>query len=245
MRRLFTLCLFLVICQHASFALDGPIQASVTLPCLPQTAVFTPDACSVEWCGPAFIGILKPLCWIVVHIEGEPYERGVQHGKLLSNEIARYVRCMAENASSKDPSEAWHQTRTIVNGLFLHRFEREYLEEMQGIADGCRSSERREFRRPAAGFDRHRRRQCLGGDYDDRRRASGLADGPRRRPFSRRARTSRQTAARRAVLRIRRDRPGDRRWQKSSSGISRCTNCIPRRSSISGSTSSLQKAIAF
>jgi hypothetical protein len=31
--------------------------------------------------------------WIVLHIEGAPYERGVQHGRLLAPEIAAYLRC--------------------------------------------------------------------------------------------------------------------------------------------------------
>src|SRR5262245_61500150 len=29
--------------------------------------------------------------WWVVHVEGAPYERGVQHGKLLAEEIAGYL----------------------------------------------------------------------------------------------------------------------------------------------------------
>ena len=33
--------------------------------------------------------------WVVVHVEGEPYERGVQHGRLLAPEIAAHVRCFA------------------------------------------------------------------------------------------------------------------------------------------------------
>ena len=31
--------------------------------------------------------------WIVLHIEGKPYDRGVQHGRLLAPEIAAHLRC--------------------------------------------------------------------------------------------------------------------------------------------------------
>src|SRR5436853_1299799 len=75
--------------------------------------------------------------WIVLHVEGEPYERGYQHGKLLAPEIAAFVRCVAAEQGHKDPAGAWRITRTLVNSLFLRKFETEFLEEMKGIADGA------------------------------------------------------------------------------------------------------------
>src|SRR5262245_52839757 len=75
--------------------------------------------------------------WIVLHIEGEPYERGVQHGRLLAPEIAAHVRCFAATRSPKAPGEAWKLVRATVNALFLRGYQREYLEEMKGIADGA------------------------------------------------------------------------------------------------------------
>jgi hypothetical protein len=57
--------------------------------------------------------------WIVVHIEGEPYERGLQHGHLLAPEIAGYVRALAEYYGPQAPAPAWDQTRRLVNALFL------------------------------------------------------------------------------------------------------------------------------
>jgi hypothetical protein len=75
--------------------------------------------------------------WTVVHIEGEPYERGVQHGRLLSSEIAANVRSLAVQQSKADPASAWAITRTMVSAVFLRKFDQEYLEEMQGIADGA------------------------------------------------------------------------------------------------------------
>src|SRR5205085_3952465 len=35
--------------------------------------------------------------WAVLHIEGEPYERGVQHGRLMAKEIETYVAALSEH----------------------------------------------------------------------------------------------------------------------------------------------------
>ncbi len=75
--------------------------------------------------------------WIVLHIEGEPYERGYQHGRLMAPEIAGFVRELATYRSQRAPADAWKDLRLIADALFLRRFDREYLEEMKGIADGA------------------------------------------------------------------------------------------------------------
>jgi hypothetical protein len=75
--------------------------------------------------------------WIICHVEGEPYERGYQQGKLLAPEIAGYVRCFAATQSWKSPADGWKLTRSLVSSIFLHRYDAEYLEEMRGIADGA------------------------------------------------------------------------------------------------------------
>src|SRR5580704_12274029 len=75
--------------------------------------------------------------WIYLHIEGGPYERGYQHGRLMSKEIVQYMaRCAAElDGNGKDKS--WNLARTTAAALFLRGFDREILEEMKGIADGA------------------------------------------------------------------------------------------------------------
>src|SRR5262245_26297140 len=98
----------------------------------PNPATFTPDPMPVQRHGPDYRS--PQAGWIVLHIEGEPYERGYQHGKLLAPEIAGYLRCCAALRSSKAPADGWNNTRILVNALFLRRYEREYLEEMKGIA---------------------------------------------------------------------------------------------------------------
>src|SRR5438552_13627066 len=96
---------------------------------------FQPDPKSVQRYGPAYR--YPQAGWIVLHVEGEPYDRGYQHGKLLAPEIAAFVRCVAAEQGHKDPAGAWRITRTLVNSLFLRKFETEFLEEMKGIADGA------------------------------------------------------------------------------------------------------------
>ncbi len=68
--------------------------------------------------------------WIVLHIEGEPYDRGYQHGRLMAPEIADQIRTLAAR-------QPWHSARTIADALFLRRYDKELLEEMKGTADGA------------------------------------------------------------------------------------------------------------
>ncbi len=112
----------------------------------PATGTFKPDPRSVRWHGPAYR--YPQAGWIVVHIEGEPYERGYQHGQLLAPEIVGYLKCFAAMQNSKAPIEGWKTVRTLVNSLFVRKFEREFLEEMKGIADGAAAAGARFDDRP-------------------------------------------------------------------------------------------------
>lgn len=96
---------------------------------------FQPDPAAVRRHGP---GYRYPQDgWVVVHIEGQPYERGYQHGTLLAPEIGDYVKSLAAQQSKADPANAWKITRTLVSAAFLRKFDREQLDEMKGIADGA------------------------------------------------------------------------------------------------------------
>jgi len=96
---------------------------------------YRPDPASVQRFG---LGYRYPQAgWIVLHIEGEPYVRGYQHGRLMAPEIAHFIPELARYRSSRAPSDAWHDLRLIASALFLRRFDPEYLEEMKGIADGA------------------------------------------------------------------------------------------------------------
>jgi hypothetical protein len=96
---------------------------------------YQPDPPSVQRFGPAYR--YPQAGWIVLHIEGEPYERGVQHGRLLATEIAANLRSFAATQCPKDPIGGWKLTRELGNVLFLRQYDREFLEEMKGIADGA------------------------------------------------------------------------------------------------------------
>lgn len=98
-------------------------------------AAFAPDPASVVRSGPAYR--YPQAGWIVLHVEGAPYERGYQHGQLMAAEIVDYMRTLADIKSAEGPVDAWRDMRMLVNALFLRRYDAEYLEEMKGIADGA------------------------------------------------------------------------------------------------------------
>lgn len=75
--------------------------------------------------------------WIVMHIEGTPYDRGFQHGKLLAHEIVDYCETIARVRNEQAPDKAWRDLRLFGNAMFLRHFDQEILREMQGIADGA------------------------------------------------------------------------------------------------------------
>jgi hypothetical protein len=87
---------------------------------------------AVETFGPAYR--YPAAGWIYLHIEGQPYERGYQHGHLMAREIPEYLERCAASLGSK---EQWEHYRTTANALFLRGFDREILEEMRGIAEGA------------------------------------------------------------------------------------------------------------
>jgi Phospholipase B/S-layer like family, C-terminal region len=113
------------------------IQAILTcgFPIPLWAAEFTPDPHAIQQLAPAYR--YPRAGWNVVHIEGKPADRGMQHGKLLAPEIAAYVRAVASFYEPKSPAIAWKQVRRLTNAIFLRSFSPEQLTEMQGIADGA------------------------------------------------------------------------------------------------------------
>jgi phospholipase B-like protein len=100
-----------------------------------ESTSFAPDPIAVQRDGPAWK--YPQAGWLVVHIEGEPYERGYQHGRLLAREIVDYIKTLARTRSHKDPEAAWKALRLLSDTTFLRRYDQECLEEMKGIADGA------------------------------------------------------------------------------------------------------------
>jgi hypothetical protein len=109
-------------------------------------AEFQPDPLSIQQVPPAYR--YPQAGWNVVHIAGKPYERGVQHGRLLAPEIAAYVRTTATFYEPKSPIIAWKMLRRMTDGMFLRGYTPEQLEEMKGIAEGASAAGARFDGRP-------------------------------------------------------------------------------------------------
>ena len=106
--------------------------AGIDLEEIPSSGDEWPASEAVQTFGPAYR--YPAAGWIYLHIEGQPYERGYQHGHLMSREIPEYLQRCAALLGSKDH---WDHYRTTANAIFLRGFDREILEEMRGIADGA------------------------------------------------------------------------------------------------------------
>jgi hypothetical protein len=90
---------------------------------------------TVKWAGKGFR--YDDGGWAILHIEGEPYERGTQYGELVSGELARFVDKLAILQDRADPVKGWDRHRSLADAVMLRKFEPEFLEEMKGIADGA------------------------------------------------------------------------------------------------------------
>ncbi|HEX3725522.1 MAG TPA: hypothetical protein VHV08_04740, partial [Pirellulales bacterium] len=94
---------WLLLCLAADAAISAPSDGG-RFPTEP-TSDFEPDPASVTREG---AGYRYPQSgWTVVHIEGAPYERGYQHGKLLAAEIVANLRHLATSHNPRGPEEAW------------------------------------------------------------------------------------------------------------------------------------------
>ncbi|MBM3312370.1 MAG: hypothetical protein FJY80_12785, partial [Candidatus Aminicenantes bacterium] len=85
--------------------------------------------------------------WVFLHLEGAPRDVGFQHGWHLAAEIDDLLRAESfylEN-STKRP---WAFYREAAERMFWPKLDREYQEEVEGIAEGLRA------RRPELGYDR-------------------------------------------------------------------------------------------
>ncbi|MEM2109617.1 MAG: C45 family peptidase [Candidatus Odinarchaeota archaeon] len=74
--------------------------------------------------------------WLRVHLHGEPYQIGFQHGCLLANEIKHALTVLSAffDIEYKIP---WNKFRQIAEELYLPKIPKEQLEEMKGISEGA------------------------------------------------------------------------------------------------------------
>ncbi len=74
--------------------------------------------------------------WTFVRLEGTPAEIGFQHGYLLAQEI-REAQKVAALQFKHDENKDWEFFRRASQDILWPHIEREYREELQGIADGA------------------------------------------------------------------------------------------------------------
>ena len=174
-----------------------------------RAPTFRPDPATVQRFGP---GYRYPQAgWIVLHIEGEPYERGYQHGRLMAPEIAGFIGEVARYRSNKAPADAWQDLRLIADALFLRRFDAEFLEEMKGIADGAAAAGARWEGRPVDLLDL----VTINADVETNFLENALeatATGLEGRRFREPLEQGPDSNAGITLQRLRRDRAGHGRW---------------------------------
>jgi hypothetical protein len=77
--------------------------------------------------------------WIYVHIEGEPYDRGYQHGYLVAPELAEILKNTKELTYQETGME-WSFFVDQAEKQFVPHLTDEILEEMKGIAAGAQAA---------------------------------------------------------------------------------------------------------
>src|SRR5437773_12503297 len=76
--------------------------------------------------------------WVYVHLEGSPAYIGYQHGYLLANEIDSALQMMGyylQNATKRD----WNFYRNAAEKFYWNKLDKEYQEEIEGIAEGLQA----------------------------------------------------------------------------------------------------------
>ena len=73
--------------------------------------------------------------WVYLHIEGQPQERGFQHGYLLAKEINEAV-LIVKREWEHDTAMDWPWLVAKAKAIFAGKIDAENLAEMGGIAEG-------------------------------------------------------------------------------------------------------------
>ena len=108
--------------------------------------------------------------WVYLHIEGDPYERGFQHGYLLSSEITdsinRWSRMIHNHPVLKPITSRFNQVLydkvselwwgycvSQCTRIYYDKYPLEYKEEIRGISDGVKQRGGRVFSRNITCYD--------------------------------------------------------------------------------------------
>lgn len=80
--------------------------------------------------------------WIYIHLEGDPFQIGYQHGSLLRPEIEDNKRAI-EFDLTEDGEHTWNDYRKLSQRVYLPHVPAEYRRELEGIVSGVRSQHSR------------------------------------------------------------------------------------------------------
>jgi hypothetical protein len=76
--------------------------------------------------------------WIYLHVEGEPYNRGYQHGYLMGPRIKEMIGRISL-LSRHDLGKDWDFFRGIAERYYAPKVPTEYRSEIEGIVDGAKA----------------------------------------------------------------------------------------------------------
>jgi len=125
----------------------------MALSCKPKESGVAPGAAAATEVSADTRSLLKNSAredrngWVFVHLEGTPREIGFQHGWHLAAEIDDLLRTASfylETATKR----GWVFYREAAERMFWPKLDREYQEEIEGIAEGVRA------RKPELQYDR-------------------------------------------------------------------------------------------
>ena len=77
--------------------------------------------------------------WIYVHIEGEAYERGFQHGYLVAPELQEILGSL-DYLTYWKTGMRWEFFVAAAERLFVSHIDQEYLDEIRGVAAGAQAA---------------------------------------------------------------------------------------------------------
>jgi hypothetical protein len=77
--------------------------------------------------------------WIYVHLEGTPAQIGFQHGYHLAPEIDDCLKMFAYYFEKGSTQKDWKFFREAAARIFWPKLEKEYQEEIEGIAEGLKA----------------------------------------------------------------------------------------------------------
>ncbi len=75
--------------------------------------------------------------WVYVHVEGKPYQRGVEYGYLIADRLGKALRTM-KYLTYWNTGKRWSFFRHWAVKLYANKVPKEYMFEIKGIAAGAR-----------------------------------------------------------------------------------------------------------